>query len=222
MCENAKILCPYCLTREIDPAQAICSACYSKEDKWERGSWDDLRKRKNADEIQMFTLAKKVDDAFQVPENEAYACRERHEINRAETLEQKMDVFHRRRILCMVEIFSHIDCSILFANHIDLKQYWTNIQDYAQQHISVEQLEKMNDYLRSQIMWKSLSSQQMDLAAELLSFWCGEDVLDWSYFQYFEIAASNLKPFIEKKLFIEILCKHFTDVMSLPVKRLNK
>ena len=32
MCENAKILCPYCLTKEIDPAQAICSACYSKED----------------------------------------------------------------------------------------------------------------------------------------------------------------------------------------------
>ena len=57
MCENAKILCPYCLTREIDPAQAICSACYSKEDKWERGSWDDLRKRKNADEIQMFTIS---------------------------------------------------------------------------------------------------------------------------------------------------------------------
>ena len=69
MCENAKILCPYCLTREIDPAQAICSACYSKEDKWERGSWDDLRKRKNADEIQMFTIAKKVDEAFQIPEN---------------------------------------------------------------------------------------------------------------------------------------------------------
>ena len=103
-----------------------------------------------------------------------------------------------------------------------MKQYWTNIQDYAQQHISAEQLEKMNDYLRSQIMWKSLSSQQMDLAAELLSFWCGEDVLDWSYSQYFEIAASNLKSFIEKKLFIEILCKHFADVMSLPVKRLSK
>ena len=42
MCENAKILCPYCLTREIDPAQAICSACYSKEDKLERGSWDEM------------------------------------------------------------------------------------------------------------------------------------------------------------------------------------
>ena len=64
MCENAKILCPYCLTREIDPAQAICSACYSKEDKVERGSWDDLRKRKHTDEIQMFTMAKKVDEAF--------------------------------------------------------------------------------------------------------------------------------------------------------------
>lgn len=86
MCENAKILCPYCLTREIDPAQAICSACYSKEDKWERGSWDDLRKRKNADEIQMFTIAKKVDEAFQIPENEAYACIEKHEMIQAEAL----------------------------------------------------------------------------------------------------------------------------------------
>ena len=83
MCENAKILCPYCLTREIDPAQAICSVCYSKEDKLERGSWDDLRKRKNTDEIQMFTIAKKVDEAFQVPENKAYACREKHEMIQA-------------------------------------------------------------------------------------------------------------------------------------------
>ena len=115
MCENAKILCPYCLTREIDPAQAICSACYSKEDKWERGSWDDLRKRKNADEIQMFTIAKKVDEAFQVPENEAYACIEKHEVIQAEALEREMEAFHRRRILCMVEIFSKIDCGILFS-----------------------------------------------------------------------------------------------------------
>ena len=101
MCENAKILCPYCLTREIDPAQAICSVCYSKEDKLERGSWDDLRKRKNTDEIQMFTIAKKVDEAFQVPENKAYACREKHEMIQAEALEREMEDFHRRRILCM-------------------------------------------------------------------------------------------------------------------------
>ena len=103
MCENAKILCPYCLTREIDPAQAICSVCYSKEDKLERGSWDDLRKRKNTDEIQMFTIAKKVDEAFQVPENKAYACREKHEMIQAEALEREMEDFHRRRILCMAE-----------------------------------------------------------------------------------------------------------------------
>ena len=120
MCENAKILCPYCLTREIDPAQAICSACYSKEDKWERGSWDDLRKRKNADEIQMFTIAKKVDEAFQIPENEAYACIEKHEMIQAEALEREMEAFHRRRILCMVEIFSKIDCGILFSGYVEL------------------------------------------------------------------------------------------------------
>ena len=93
MCENAKILCPYCLTREIDPAQAICSACYSKEDKLERGSWDDLRKRKNTDEIQMFTIAKKVDEAFQVPENKAYACIEKHEMTQAEALEREWRLF---------------------------------------------------------------------------------------------------------------------------------
>lgn len=130
MCENAKILCPYCLTREIDPAQAICSACYSKEDKWERGSWDDLRKRKNADEIQMFTIAKKVDEAFQIPENEAYACIEKHEMIQAEALEREMEAFHRRRILCMVEIFSKIDCGILFSGYVELDTYFKNVWDY--------------------------------------------------------------------------------------------
>ena len=203
MCENAKILCPYCLTREIDPAQAICSVCYSKEDKLERGSWDDLRKRKNTDEIQMFTIAKKVDEAFQVPENKAYACREKHEMIQAEALEREMEAFHRRRILCMAEIF------------------FKNGRDYAHQRIAAEQLREVWEYLRSQIPWKSLSSQQMDLGAELLNFWCGEDELDWGYSQYFEIAAGNLKPFIAMTLFTEILCKHFPDVMSAPVKRLS-
>lgn len=127
MCENAKILCPYCLTREIDPAQAICSVCYSKEDKLERGSWDDLRKRKNTDEIQMFTIAKKVDEAFQVPENKAYACREKHEMIQAEALEREMEDFHRRRILCMAEIFSKIDCSSLFPSYIELDTYFKNV-----------------------------------------------------------------------------------------------
>ena len=57
---------------------------------------------------------------------------------------------------------------------------------------------------------------------DALSFWRGEDVLDWSYSQYFEITAGNLKPFIAMTLFTEILCRHFSDVMSEPVKRLNK
>ena len=151
MCENAKILCPYCLTREIDPAQAICSVCYSKEDKLERGSWDDLRKRKNTDEIQMFTIAKKVDEAFQVPENKAYACREKHEMIQAEALEREMEDFHRRRILCMAEIFSKIDCSSLFPSYIELDTYFKNVQDYAHQHIATEQLREVQEYLRSQI-----------------------------------------------------------------------
>ena len=220
MCENAKILCPYCLTREIDPAQAICSACYSKEDKWERGSWDDLRKRKN-DEIQMFTIAKKVDEAFQIPENEAYACIEKHEMIQAEALEREMEAFHRRRILCMVEIFSKIDCGILFSGYVELDTYFKNVWDYAHQRIAAEQLREVQEYLRSQIPWKSLSSQRMDLGAELLNFWCGEDELDWGYSQYFEIAAGNLKPFLAMTLFTKILCKHFPDVMSAPVKRLS-
>lgn len=143
MCENAKILCPYCLTREIDPAQAICSVCYSKEDKLERGSWDDLRKRKNTDEIQMFTIAKKVDEAFQVPENKAYACREKHEMIQAEALEREMEAFHRRRILCMAEIFSKIDCSSLFPSYIELDTYFKNVRDYAHQRIAAEQLREV-------------------------------------------------------------------------------
>ena len=185
------------------------------------GSFDDLRKRKNTDEIHMFTIAKKVDEAFQVPENKAYACREKHEMTQAEALEREMETFHRRRILCMVEIFSKIDCGILFSGYVELDTYFKNVWDYAHQRIAAEQLREVQEYLRSQIPWKSLSSQQMDLGAELLNFWCGEDELDWSYSQYFEIAAGNLKPFIAMTLFTEILCKHFPDVMSAPVKRLS-
>ena len=34
----------------------------------------------------MFTIAKKVDEAFQVPENKAYACREKHEMIQAKVV----------------------------------------------------------------------------------------------------------------------------------------
>src|SRR5699024_4138646 len=118
--------------------------------------------RKNADEIQMYTIAKKVDEAFQVPENKAYACREKHEMTQAEALEREMETFHRRRILCMVEIFSEIDCSSLFPSYIELDTYFNNVRDYAHQRITAEQLREVWEYLRSQIPWKSLSSQQMD------------------------------------------------------------
>lgn len=150
-----------------------------------------------------------------------YACIEKHEMIQAEALEREMEAFHRRRILCMVEIFSKIDCGILFSGYVELDTYFKNVWDYAHQRIAAEQLREVQEYLRSQIPWKSLSSQRMDLGAELLNFWCGEDELDWGYSQYFEIAAGNLKPFLAMTLFTEILCKHFPDVMSAPVKRLS-
>lgn len=105
--------------------------------------------------------------------------------------------------------------------YVELDTYFKNVWDYAHQRIAAEQLREVQEYLRSQIPWKSLSSQRMDLGAELLNFWCGEDELDWGYSQYFEIAAGNLKPFLAMTLFTEILCKHFPDVMSAPVKRLS-
>ena len=171
--DKVKILCPYCLENEINPSQAICAVCYAKEDELERDHWNRLRERNNADEIQMYTLAQKVDEAFQVPEYEAYVCREKHDTGGAEAFEREMDAFHRRRILCMLEIFSHIDCSVLFQRHIELGHYWKSVQDYARLRITAEQLGESSDYLRSQIMWKSLSSQQISLGAELLSFWRG-------------------------------------------------
>ena len=58
-------------------------------------------------------------------------------------------------------------------------------------------------------------------AVRCLSVTGERDELDWGYSQYFEIAADNLKPFIAMTLFTEILCKHFPDVMSAPVKRLS-
>ena len=138
--DKVKILCPYCLENEINPSQAICAVCCAKEDELERDHWNRLRERNNADEIQMYTLAQKVDEAFQVPEHEAYVCRKKHEIDRAEAFEREMDAFHRRRILCMLEIFSHIDCSVLFQRHIELGHYWKSVQDYARLRITAEQL----------------------------------------------------------------------------------
>ena len=57
--DKVKILCPYCLENEINPSQAICAVCYAKDDELERDHWNRLRERNNADEIQMYTLAKR-------------------------------------------------------------------------------------------------------------------------------------------------------------------
>ena len=214
-------LCPYCMVAKFAPTQAICASCYAKEDKLEQEHWNSICKIGNVGKIQMFTLSMKIDEAFQLLENEAYICRKRRETERAGALECEMDVFHRRRILCMLELFAHIDWSILVPDQAKLDHYWQSARDYAQQRITAEQMETAKDCLRSPIPWNSLSSLQMDLDAELLTFWCGEDVLDWSYSQYFEIAAGNLQSFIESALFTEILKKHFPDVMAEPVKRLQ-
>ena len=45
----------------------------------------------------------------------------------AEALEREMEAFHRRRILCMVEIFSKIDCGILFSGYVELDTYFKNV-----------------------------------------------------------------------------------------------
>lgn len=95
----------------------------------------------------------------------------------AEALEREMEDFHRRRILCMAEIFSKIDCSSLFPSYIELDTYFKNVQDYAHQHIATEQLREVQEYLRSQIPWKSLSSQRMDLGQNFSTF--GAEKMSW-------------------------------------------
>lgn len=95
----------------------------------------------------------------------------------AEALEREMEAFHRRRILCMVEIFSKIDCGILFSGYVELDTYFKNVWDYAHQRIAAEQLREVQEYLRSQIPWKSLSSQRMDLGQNFSTF--GAEKMSW-------------------------------------------
>ena len=94
----------------------------------------------------------------------------------AEALEREMEAFHRRRILCMVEIFSKIDCGIPFWL-CRTGYLFQECVDYAHQRIAVEQLREVQEYLRSQIPWKPypVSGWIWGQNSQLL---VGEDELD--------------------------------------------
>ena len=182
----------------------------------ERDHWNRLRERNNADEIQMYTLAQKVDEAFQVPEYEAYVCREKHDIGRAEAFEREMDAFHRRRILCMLEIFSHIDCSVLFQRHIELGHYWKSVRDYDRLRITAEQLgearlSKVTDYVEVPVQPADILGSG---AAELLA---RRRRTRLELFPIFEITAGNLKPRNCYDAVHRNSVQHFSDVMTRPV-----
>lgn len=157
---------------------------------------------------------------FQVLEDESYDCQQRQETDWTKALELEIDTFHRRRILCVLEMFFHIDLSGLVSDAEGLEHYWQILRAYAEQKTDAKQVQEMVDHVKKSIDWESLKEPQFSLVPELTSFWCGEDVLDWSYSQYFEIMAGNLRKFIASEIVIEILNEHFPDVMAEPVRQL--
>lgn len=216
---DKKILCPYCLVSEIDPAEAICQACYEKDDPLERRWWDNLRRKYPKEQIPAFTLGNKADEAFQTLENAEYKYREAGERKQADALLEQMNDFHRRRILCMLEVYRHVDLSPLPLETGLLEEYWAVLDRYARRLATEKEAWQAAQKLTGQLKRKKLTDEQLHLLPELNSFWGGEDVLDWSYSQYFEIAYGNLRNDIDAGTFMEILSRHFADVMAKPVER---
>lgn len=207
MNEN-RIMCPYCMREEIFWGNGICNLCYEKVGELEQNRWNSWRKQGYA---QLMATACKIDEEFQFLE---------------EFWEElsSLEEFHFRRILCVLEMFEYAEDSwFLPATKQEIQKYKASIQEYVNRKISYDELTHIAKSIpkRNVVMANAKDSLLYHgLYSEFFSFWCGEEILDWSYSQYFEIAVANLMGFISHEVLMAVLKKHFDDILAKPVRRI--
>lgn len=199
--EENRMICPYCMKEEIFSNDGICNSCYEKVGKLEQARWNSWRKCGYA---LLMAIACKIDEQFQYLEEFWEDM---------STLEE----FHFRRILCVLEMLEYVDdCLFLPATKYEIQKYKNAIKEYVDKKISYNELKDISKAVPR-------NNEKVDLLflnfySEFFSFWCGADVLDWSYSQYFEVAVANLKGVISPHILIEVMEKHFEDILSKPVR----
>lgn len=135
-----------------------------------------------------------------------------------------LDEFHFRRIICVLEMFDQVEDSyFLPATKEEIRHYKDAIKEYVNQTMSYDELTDIAKSIpkRNVVMVNAKDSLLYHgLYSEFFSFWCGEEILDWSYSQYFEIAVANLMAFISHEVLMAVLKKHFDDILAKPVRRI--
>ncbi|MBC2332962.1 hypothetical protein HBP45_09495 [Listeria welshimeri] len=152
-------------------------------------------------------LAIKIDTAFQFSEKSSDS-------------ESVLKQFHQSRIRCVLEMFKQLNNTTFKPiTSEELEQYKHLIKEYSEQIRTDEELNQFSIVLRQKL--STNNPQLQNIYTTFFSFWCGEEILDWSYFQYFEIITGNLKFLIPIEKLIEIMQKHFPVISSNPIKQLN-
>lgn len=99
-----------------------------------------------------------------------------------------------------------------------LAAYRELVTAYAEQKAEAEQVRALGQTLYAEIPYdQTLAS----LHADFFSFWCGEDILDWSWWQYFELTAGNLAKYVPQDALLQIMDHHFGDILAQPVQRVR-
>ncbi|RRD95270.1 hypothetical protein EII17_04340 [Clostridiales bacterium COT073_COT-073] len=203
-----RIMCPYCMREEIFWSNGICNSCYEKVGELEQSRWSSWRELGYAP---LMAVACKIDEEFQFLE-EFW-----EEIS-------SLDEFHFRRIICVLEMFDQVEDSyFLPATKEEIRHYKDAIKEYVNQTMSYDELTDIAKSIpkRNVVMANAKDSLLYHgLYSEFFSFWCGEEILDWSYSQYFEISVANLMRFISHEVLMAVLKKHFDDVLAKPVRRI--
>ncbi|MBF2461049.1 hypothetical protein [Listeria welshimeri] len=201
---DKQILCPWCMQIKIISEKGICSKCYNHLDSLEQKNWHNYQTSNYAE---LMALAIKIDTAFQFSEKSSDS-------------ESVLKQFHQSRIRCVLEMFKQLNNTTFKPiTSEELEQYKHLIKEYSEQIRTDEELNQFSIVLRQKLSTNNPQLQNIDTT--FFSFWCGEEILDWSYFQYFEIITGNLKFLIPIEKLIEIMQKHFPVISSNPIKQLN-
>lgn len=195
--------CPWCMQTMIDPAEGIGPRCYAQEEPLEQQAWDNRRKYHLA---QLMGAACKLDEAFQAMQDRPDA-------------EAQLAAFHRRRIHCVLEMFSAVEAAYFAPlTPAEIAAYRELVTAYAEQKADDDLVRALGQTLYARIPYdQTLAS----LHADFFSFWCGEDILDWSWWQYFELTAGNLAQYVPQDALLQIMDYHFGDILAQPVQRVR-
>ena len=200
--------CVYCQEELKQKLSSICPECKTKLIAYDGLEEIDLEFfRKNETEELYYHLSK-IDDYFQsviCPDLSHTVC------TKGEL------IFHKRRVICLVECISYIDpLFMLPKTKDDINAYLKMVDKFWDAQINKSPRNECLDYFNGEKLLNKLEDQGIRKLFSVLA--SEKENLDWSWFQYMEMYFLDLYTFIDNQKTMNIIKKHFLEEIKYKIE----